>query len=116
MQRENKVDTQQHLYYGHSKSPGFEHDDPPASDYSSSRRRRSTRTQKLGSCVMVWSTTRLRRGQQYAFSLLDGDDAVSLQGLPSQFYAPLAHGMVQSNKKQCSEVGSLFMQDIAALH
>ena len=47
MQRENKVDTQQHLYYGHSKSPGFEHDDPPASDYSSSRRRRSTRTQSL---------------------------------------------------------------------
>jgi hypothetical protein len=106
-----KYDAQQHLCYGNSKSLGFEQGDHlPATNYSSSRRQIDTSLKGL-----LWFTTCRRREQPYALSLLNGDDAISLQGLPSQFHVLLGHCMVQSNEKQCGEVSSLYMQDIVPL-
>jgi hypothetical protein len=107
-----KCDAQQHLCYGNSKSLGFEQGDHlPATDYSSSRRQIGTSLK-----AFLWFTTCRRREQPYALSLLNGDDAVSLQGLPSQFHVLLGHCMVQSNEKQCGEISSLHMQDNVPLH
>jgi hypothetical protein len=64
----------------------------------------------------LWFTTRRRGEQPYALSLPHGDDAVSIQGLPSQLYAILGHGMIRSNEKQCGEVSSLCMQGIVFFH
>jgi len=44
--------------------------------------------------------------------MLDGNYAVSIQGVPSHFYTLLGHSMIHLSEKQSREVNILHMQEL----